>query len=111
MLAEIIDLIESKMGKYKVPITKTTCLEKDLGISGDDAAELLLEYGQKFNVDLTGLKLAKYFNPECDSILPEIIRFFTNKNEDKEKEMRVGDLEKGIVAGRLDETIINSSIV
>lgn len=105
---QIVALIEEKMGKYSKGITSETCLDKDLGIIGDDAVELLLEYGEKFKVDLSRLNLKKYFVPEGDTILPMIIRFFTGKKDPKDSELTVGHLEKGVVAGRLDEEVINS---
>lgn len=107
-LKDIIALIEAKMGKYKIAIVRETCLEKDLGITGDDAAEFLLEYSQKFGVDVSNLNLRKYFTAEGDTILPAIIRFFTRTKDPKESELTIGDLEKGILLKRLDEEVINS---
>lgn len=107
VLNEIIKLVEDKMGKYKKPIIRETCLEKDLGISGDDAVELLLDYGKKFNVDMSSLDLRKYFIPEGDTILPAVIRLFSGKKKIKEKELTIGDLEKGVIARQLNEEIIS----
>lgn len=107
LLNDIIVLIEAKMGRYNTPITRATCLEKDLGITGDDAVELLLEYGQKFNVDVSNLNLRKYFTPEGDTILPAILRLITGKKASKDSELTVGDLEKGAVAKLLTEEVIN----
>lgn len=105
---QIVALIEAKMGKYNTEITSETCLDKDLGIIGDDAVELLLEYAEKFEVDLSGLNMKKYFVPEGDTILPMIIRFFTGRKDPKDSELTVGHLEKGVFAGRLNEEVINS---
>lgn len=104
----IVALIEAKMGKYSMEITSKTCLDKDLGIIGDDAVELLLEYGAKFNVDLSGLNMKKYFVPEGDTIFPMILRYFTGKKDPKDSELTIGHLEKGVFAERLDEDVINS---
>ena len=46
ILKQVIDLIEKKMGRYKKPITRETCLEKDLGMTGDGAVEFLLDYSK-----------------------------------------------------------------
>jgi len=108
ILKEIIKLIEQRMGKYKTPILRTTYLEEDLGVIGDDAVELLLEYGQKFNVDMSRFNVSKYFTPEGDTILPSLIRSFSKK-EEKSAMLTVGDLEKGAIIGYLDEDVINSS--
>lgn len=106
ILDSIISFIEYKMGKNKTQMSRNTCLERDLGIYGDDAVELLLDYGEKFNVDLSKFNASEYFSPEGDSILPSIIRLFTEKKETKTKELTIGDLEKGIYAGYLNEDII-----
>lgn len=108
LLKDIIVLIEAKMGRYNKPIERETCLEKDLGITGDDATELLFEYSQKFGVDVSNLNLRKYFTAEGDTILPAIIRFFTKRKDPKESELTIGDLQKGILLKRLDEEVINS---
>jgi len=47
---------------------------------------------------------ADYFDGEGDPILPAVIRIPTGK---KNKILTVGHLEKGILAGRLDEEVIN----
>ncbi len=106
-LNEIIELIEARMGRYKKKITRETCIEKDLGISGDDAVEFLLDYAREFNVDITNFKIRRYFTPEGDTFLPLILRTFTGKKEYKEQELTIDDLERGVLAGRLDEEVIN----
>jgi hypothetical protein len=110
MSEEILDQLSSMIGEkvgIRKPITRETCLERDAGMTGDDAVEFLLDYGKKYNVDLTGLDIRKYFTPEGDAILPMIIRMFTGKKELKTKELTVGDLEKGIMAKRLNDEMIS----
>jgi acyl carrier protein len=87
-------------------VTKGASIENDLGVTGDDAVDFLIAYGKTFNVDVTKFMAADYFEGEGDPILPAIIRMFTGKK--KNKILTVGHLEKGIIAGRLDEEIINS---
>lgn len=41
-----------------------TVIEDDLGITGDDADELMQKFSKKFNVDLTGFNFMKFFDPE-----------------------------------------------
>jgi len=55
-------------------------------------------------VDVTKFMAADYFDGEGDPILPAVIRIPTGK---KNKILTVGHLEKGILAGRLDEEVIN----
>lgn len=106
-LIDVIALVEAKIGRQKAQIARETCLEKDLGLTGDDAVELLLEYSQKFGVDISKLDIRKYFTPEGDTILPGIIRFITGKKNPKDRELTVGDLEKGILLKKLNDEILN----
>jgi acyl carrier protein len=101
-------LVEKHMGSYKKPLLPDTSLEKDLGMIGDDAVEFLNVFSKEFDVDLSKFKIEKYSYSEGDSILPAIIRFLTGKKNPKQRELTLGDLEKAVVAGRLDEEIIGS---
>ena len=101
-------LVEGKMGKYRKPLLRDTTLEKDLGMSGDDAVEFILEFSKRFRVDISKFEIKKYFYAEGDSVLPAIIRVFTGKKNPKQKELTIGHLEKSIIAGRLDEEVIDN---
>jgi len=85
-------------------------IENDLGVTGDDALDLLLAYSKAFNVDVTRFMAADYFDGEGDPILPAIIRMFTGKRKVKNKVLTVADLGKGILAGKLDEIVINRKL-
>lgn len=89
-------------------ITRDTLIEDDLGVTGDDAVDFLIAYGKVFNVDVTKFMKGDYFDGEGDIILPAIIRFFTGKKKNPNKRLTVGHLEKGILARKLDEEVINS---
>ena len=89
-------------------ITENAGLEKDLGVSGDDAVEFIIAFGKEFNVDISKFMAADYFSPEGDTILPAIIRIFTGKKHPKKKELTIKHLEKAIITGRLDEEVINN---
>ena len=101
-------LVEQQMGRYKKPLLRTTTLEKDLGMSGDDAVEFILEFSKLFNVDISKFEIGKYFYPEGDSILPALFRIFTGEKNPKQMELNLGSLENAVLAGRLDDEIINS---
>lgn len=92
----------------KKEIKIETSLECDLNITGDDADEFLVAFGKEFNVDVSKFPIGDYFGDEGDPILPMIIRFLTNKKKIERKMLTVGHLEKAIIAGRLDEEVINS---
>ena len=83
----------------KEPITRETRLYDDLGIYGDDAVEFLIAFGKKFNVDVSKFMAADYFRGDGMDILGL---------EKPKKSLTVGHLEKGIMAGKLTEEVINS---
>jgi acyl carrier protein len=94
--------------EYPFPLTKDTTVEKELKITGDDAVDFLIAYGKKFNVDVSHFMAADYFDSEGDIILPAIIRSITGRRKPFKKILTLGHLEKGIMAGKLTEEVINS---
>jgi len=103
----IVKLVEKKMGKYKMDLTPDIMLEKDLGITGDDAVEFILEFSENFKVDVSNFLFTEYFESEGDSILPDIIRGIFNKKKRKSKELTLGDLYNGAIAGKLNNEVLN----
>lgn len=89
-------------------IKRETSLEGDLKITGDDADEFLIAFGKEFNVDVNKFPIGDYFGDEGDPLLPAIIRLFKGNDKREKKTLTVGHLEKAIIAGRLDEEVINS---
>jgi len=88
-------------------VTPDSRLYYDLGVYGDDATELLIEYRKRFNVDVSKFMAADYFKVEGIDVLGGLIRLFSGKRSGGGfKTLTVNDLEKGIVAGRLDEEVI-----
>lgn len=85
----------------------TLGLEKDLGFDGDDAAELIYYYGERFDVNTSNLNFKIYFTPE-ESLTYLLYKLFPRLNP-KKKELTIGDLVAGIKAGRLDEEVIAAS--
>ncbi len=96
--AELVSFISDKSGKHDIPITRQTLIEDDLGITGEDAYDLIKELSKKYQINISGFNFAKYFNEEPLMFLPDrkVIPF------------TVAHLEKAIIAGRLDEEVINS---
>jgi hypothetical protein len=82
-------------------------LEKNLGFDGDDAAEFIYYYGEKFGVDTSNLNLKIYFTPE-DSLTYLVYKLLPSLSP-KTKELTIRDLVAGIKAGKLDEEVIESS--
>ena len=96
----IKSFIEEHQGILRSRINTQSKIEEDLGITGDDAIEMLIAFGKKFNVDVSHFMAAEYFNAEGTSwIMPT---YTPNK-----KVLTVTHLEKAIIAGKLDESLIN----
>lgn len=104
----LIDFIVKQCAVDPTEVTRDARIEDDLGVYGDDAMELLVAFGKSFDVDVSKFMARDYFSAEGDKILPAIIRVFTNKKKVSRKVLTVGHLEKAIIAGRLDEEVIET---
>lgn len=90
-------------GEYKLNLTRETQLESDLKITGDDALEFLNEFGRRFNVNVQNIELSEYFAPEGSFSLYRLI--FVGKKTNR-KTFTLGDLERAVIAGKLDDSVI-----
>ena len=95
---ELILFVREQIREYKKSITRETSIENDLGITGEEAAELLSSFSQKFNVDISKFDFEKYFNDE-----PNV--FIESKSI---KPFTIGHLEKAMIAKCLDDDIVNN---
>ncbi len=102
------DLIVEQSGVYDEEVTPDARLYDDLGIYGDDAYELLVKYGKKFDVDVSKFMAADYFKGDGGlNLIDDLVQLFTEKILPTGlKALTVKDLEKGILADRLDEDVI-----
>jgi hypothetical protein len=100
---------QAGIGEDEELITRDTQIEDDLGVTGGDAVDFMLAYGNTFKVDLTKFMAADYFGAERNVILSELLRWFTRNRKRERKVLTVGHLEKGILKGYLDEEVINSN--
>lgn len=89
-------------------VTRDTQIEDELGVTGDDAVDFMIAYGEAFNVDVTKFMAADYFGAERNVFLSEVGKWLTGKHKRARKTLTVAHLEKGIIAGKLDEEVINS---
>ena len=94
----LVSFIRDLSGEHEAVITRETLIENDLGVTGDDAYELIVKFSKIFHVNVREFKFQRYFNDE-----PSI--FDTSR---KVLPLMVGHLEKAMIAGRLDEEVINS---
>ncbi len=109
IINKIKTLLESKVGPIKIELTDNIKLEYDLGLTGTDAYEFLEEFVKEFNIEIGNFNVSTYFMPEGEDFFFSITRLFTGKKHPKQKELTIGDLKKVIIAGKLDETIIETT--
>ncbi|CAL2087063.1 DUF1493 family protein [Tenacibaculum sp. 190524A02b] len=87
----LVNFIEDFFGKYDFELTKSTLIENDLGITGEDGHDLIIEYSKLFKVNISEFIFSKYFYPE-PSLFVEY---------GKIEPLTLGDLEEGILNGFL----------
>jgi len=97
MFNDLVSFIRDKAGEHEMPITRQTLIEDNLGMTGDDAAELIADLSKKYQIDISEFTFKKYFNDEPLIFLPDR----------KVSPLTVGHLEKAIIEGRLDDEVIN----
>jgi hypothetical protein len=95
---QIVSFIKEQTRAYNSIITRETLIEDDLGVTGEEASDLIQNFAKKYKIDITEFNFEKYFNDE-----PSV--FTVGK---KISPFTVGYLEKAVIAGRLDEEVINS---
>lgn len=93
---DLVSFLRRKSRAFEVLITPETSIEEGLGVTGDDAEELIIEFGKRYNVDLSDFRFAKYFYPEPFAL-----------NVSKVSVLTVNHLLKSIEAGCLNEAVIN----
>lgn len=108
MESKIILFISENFGRDIQDIHLGSMIEKDLGIYGDDAVELILGFGKKFDVDVSKFKAAKYFSAEGDFILPPFLKFLMVNKKTKD-ELTIKNLVDAVKYKKLDEEIIKIS--
>lgn len=47
-----------------IPVGRSSVVQDDLGIDGDDAVELIVEFSKRFKVDMSDFPYSRYFGPE-----------------------------------------------
>lgn len=77
-----VNFLREEIGEFNLEITETTTLEDDLGVTGDEAYDLIKRFSVKYNVDISDFKASSYFYPE-PSFLSKIVPI---------KPLTIGDL-------------------
>jgi acyl carrier protein len=108
MNIELRDFLIRRLGVEEEEIMPQARIEEDLGVWGDDAVDLIIEFGKRFKVNVSNFMAADYFSPDGDRILPAIFRMLTGKKQKKHKALTIYHLDRAINEGRLDEDVINA---
>ena len=64
----VVNFVAHEVGVKPERLSTKTTLFGDLAVDGDDGAELLEAFAEKFQVDLQGLDLSNHFGPEINSL-------------------------------------------
>jgi len=102
---QLSEFIIKQRWKYDFPLTEEKTLNHDLEIYGDDAVDFFLALSKEFNVDVSNFEIRKYFKGEGYS-LKNIFKMLKGKTEEKYLPITLGDLERAIAAGKLDDNVI-----
>ena len=97
--AAFVSFIREQIGEYDICITRETLIEDDLGVTGDEAEDLIVNFAKRYSVNVDKFVFVDYFYDEPSSL------GFQNHSV---KPFKIRHLEKAIIAGRLDEEVINS---
>lgn len=85
-------------------LNKSTRLEQDLKLFGDEAAEFIYDYGIEFGVDMKDFDFEKYFTKETDFYF--MYKLFPSLNT-KKRELTINDLIKGAEKKYLNDAVID----
>lgn len=107
LLTKISYFITNKYDSNEA-VDENSRIEEDLGITGDEAWEFLIEYGKTFNVDVSNFMAADYFKAEGFDFITPILEFLKLKKKSMKKTLTIDDLIKGVIAGKLDKDVINT---
>lgn len=105
---ELIEFIRKTTFIERMPVTETTLLVDEIGISGDDAIDFLEKFSKRFDVDISAFDFMKYFNDEGEVSISILDYWLGNKKNRTKNQLTVGDLQKAVLAGKLDDTVIGS---
>jgi hypothetical protein len=112
MSEEIFERIKSFIIKITcirdILLNRDTILQTEIGVKGDDAVELIEAFSEEFNVDVSNFYISKYFEGEGDTTISDFIDWIRGKEKEPIKPLTLSDLEKAVIAGKLDETVIGS---
>jgi acyl carrier protein len=104
VLNKIKRFLESdRWGLGEREIKRSTRIEQDLRLTGNDAVEFIVAFGKEFGVDITNFMANEYFDAEgiihipFENVINSLIDFlFGIKNKKHKKVLTIEDLERAI---------------
>lgn len=102
LLYKIIEFTRRETFSPNILKSRETRLTADIGIDGADGLEFIVSFSKKFNVDVSRFKPDLYFDWEGNQFVSAIFGLRNNSL----LEITLGDLEKAVVYGKLDDTVL-----
>ena len=98
LFLSLVEFLREQIREFNMVINRDTLIENDLGVTGDDAEDLIQAFSKKFKVDISKFDFSKYFYSEVAVIAPPTYKIAP---------FSVRNLEMAAMAGKLDESTIN----
>jgi hypothetical protein len=108
----IIEFVHKYWPLRNKVLLRTTRLQEDLGIKGDDADNFISDFANTFKINTDNIDLSKYFEGHNDDLISFIIKLFkrgSGKTPKKQSTLTLGDLENALRIGQLDDKNIDDS--
>ena len=99
IVRKVRELVARKTGLPEERISPEARLLHDLGVEGDDAEELLVEFCDEFRVDITDIKVSKYFSDE--SSVASSLWFLRSSIEARLREKEPLTVDQLVIAAQL----------
>ena len=96
---ELYKYVADFSGESYHDMTPDHSLSNDLGIYGDDASDFIIDFSQRFKVDISSFNFDEYFEGEGDMISKFFVNLFSKKKN--KKDLKIKDLKYAIESGRL----------
>ena len=97
---QVRDFLCEQWGVQLERLTPSTRLLHDLGIDGDDAVEILMEFEERFHVDLSSFSFGDHFGSELDAGPRWVVRKLLGGDEVGKLPITLQDLVDAANRGR-----------
>lgn len=89
---EVRKLVAARSGQRLELIKSDSRLFHDLGIDGDDAEELLVAFGERFNLPINDFPFAQYFGSEVGAGWRHLLMAFLGFRQNRFKPLTIQQL-------------------